>query len=507
MRPFRAVGPSVSGHPVSAASAVLDLANGLEQDKSVVTALFALDLVRDAGGSDGDQRAAFWGALLRHLGCTAFAGSESRLAEDDISLRSRLIRSDTSASGQVVAAIAGSNPTVWSGVLGVSRLALSARRLRVEWTQEACGAARLLAEQLGFGSDVIRVVDEAFERWDGRGSPRGIGGTDLSFAGRAANVAHVAIVFWLDGGSALGAEVLETRSGTVLDPGFVRRAIALLPSLELADPSIEADPMIGLGPPVAADTVAAVFGDFADLQSPFTRGHSRRVAEVADHAAAGLGVDDADRRTLSLAAHLHDVGQVAVPTGLWLVPRPWRPVERSRSLGHPSVTERVFAAAPAFADAARVAGLHHERLDGTGYPRGVSGSAVPRLARLLAAADVVVALGEDRPHRPALDRAAVRTTAAEMVRSGWLDGDCTAATLAAVGEPRAARLAGPVAALTAREVDVLRHLAVGRTNKEIASALGISDRTVQHHTIHIYEKLGIDTRAAAALIAARHGLV
>ncbi|MEQ1570539.1 MAG: HD domain-containing phosphohydrolase, partial [Myxococcota bacterium] len=344
------------------------------------------------------------------------------------------------------------------------------------------------------------------------GTPHGRGGGDLSPAGRAANVAHVAVVFWLDGGVALATEVLHARSGAALDPAFVARAVGLLPSLELGDPwfeerSASAAAALDPGPAVSADSVAVAFGEFGDLQSPFTRGHSGRVAAVADAAAATLGTDAADRQTLRWAAHLHDLGQVAIPTALWLVPRPWRAVERARTLSHPQVTERVLAGAPAFAAAARVAGQHHERPDGAGYPRGLGGASVPRLARILAAADVVVALAEPRPHRPAFEGSRLGAEVEAVVRAGGLDGDCAEAALAAVGQRRREPLSGPVAELTPREVQVLRLVALGRTNKEVASTLGISDRTVQHHTIRIYEKLGIDTRAAAGLIAARNGLV
>ncbi|MEQ1564408.1 MAG: hypothetical protein ABMA64_02135, partial [Myxococcota bacterium] len=174
---------------VSAASAILDLANGLEQDKSLVTALFALELARDAGADAPTQRAAFFGALLRHLGCTAYAAGEARIASDDIALRRNLIHGDSRRTTDVVRSVGRANGSWLSSVLGVSRLALSARQMRAEWTFEACGAARLLAEGLGFGPDVVQVVDEAFERWDGAGTPHGRGGTALSTAARAANVA------------------------------------------------------------------------------------------------------------------------------------------------------------------------------------------------------------------------------------------------------------------------------------------------------------------------------
>jgi HD-GYP domain-containing protein (c-di-GMP phosphodiesterase class II) len=223
-------------------------------------------------------------------------------------------------------------------------------------------------------------------------------------------------------------------------------------------------------------------------------------------AALVMGLPASERQELVWAAHLHDLGEVALPTALWTARRELRASERERIRLHPYLTERALAQAPALAGVARLAGAHHERLDGTGYHRGAPAHGLPRAARLLAAADTWSALVSPRPHRPALSSQAARTTLQQMVSSGQLDADCAEVVLVAAGERRQAVLPG-AATLTAREVEVLRELAQGRTNKEIAVALGISARTVQNHTLHIYEKLGVSTRAGAALIAARAGLL
>jgi HD-GYP domain-containing protein (c-di-GMP phosphodiesterase class II) len=319
------------------------------------------------------------------------------------------------------------------------------------------------------------------------------------------------VVLWLSADVALAAEALRLRSGTALDPKLAKKAIALLPAFAAVDRNeawlADVERLLRSTPlTLGVETVAVTFGDFSDLQSPFTRGHSRRVARLALEAARDLGVQGEERVNLGLAAHLHDLGHVAVPTGIWLRRR-WSPEDRERATTHPLITERILKAAVPFAEAARIAGAHHERLDGQGYHRRLSQTAIGRTARILAAADVACALGEDRPQRPALKRDQVRKHLLEEVVARRLDGDCVNAVLRAMGESRVAALPGPVAKLTSREVEVLRLLALGQTNKQIARTLGISDRTVQHHTIHIYEKLEVDTRAAAALLASRHGLI
>ena len=148
-------------------------------------------------------------------------------------------------------------------------------------------AARVLSEQLRLGPLVSRALDEVFERWDGAGSPKRVGGEALSRVGRVAQVAHVAAVFWLAGGRELAQDTLRARAGTLLDPRMAELAVGLVLRLD-EDDFLDArlDAVAKLPATLALETtiedIAQAFGDFADLQTPFTRGHSRAVARVAD---------------------------------------------------------------------------------------------------------------------------------------------------------------------------------------------------------------------------------
>jgi DNA-binding CsgD family transcriptional regulator len=171
-----------------------------------------------------------------------------------------------------------------------------------------------------------------------------------------------------------------------------------------------------------------------------------------------------------------------------------------------SVRLAELASSPALAPLAAIAVQHHERLDGSGYPRGLSGGAVSTGGRVLAAADFYHARTEPRPHRPAgpADDAAAQLRA--EARAGRMDGDAVAAVLSAAGHRATRRRARP-AGLTSREVEVLRLLARGLSNKEIGERLGISRKTAGHHVEHIYTKTGTTNRALASLFAANHGLI
>jgi DNA-binding CsgD family transcriptional regulator len=172
---------------------------------------------------------------------------------------------------------------------------------------------------------------------------------------------------------------------------------------------------------------------------------------------------------------------------------------------HPYWTDRVLRRCSGLAPLAGLAAGHHERCDGSGYHRGVGAGELPAAARLLATADVLAALTEDRPHRPALPAAGARAALAREAAEGRLDGDACAAVLAGAGLPRPRR-AWPCD-LTDREVAVLRLVARGLSNRAVAERLGVSDRTVGHHLAHVFDKTGRRTRAGAAVFAMEHGLL
>lgn len=475
---------------VVALAGVLDAANGFADGKSLHTALFAFDLATSTG--HGAHAAdAFCAGLLRHLGCTAYAEQEAHLG-DDVTLRQALHEQRSPAR-----AVAAANATASSKAVGLARLVVSAGRMRREWTAEACGAGAALATSLGFNAAVVAGIRQVFERFDGE--------MDLHIVARLATVAHTAVVFARTAGVRRAVEVLRADAGRMLDPALVPAAIELLQldEQDSAEQLQQTTTTVARAlPPFSPLTLATTFGDFADLQCRQWAGHTRDVADVAVAVARTAGLSVRAQEQLQWAAHLHDLGTVGVSTSIWQR-KTWQPADRLAANAHGDVGARLLRGAPWFVELADVVEHHHERLDGSG-PHRCGGAQLGTEARLLAVADVWVALQQHRPHRRARSASEARQVLVEEARAGRLDRD-----LVEVVVQRRVGSAPPAtpSTLTAREVEVLRLVASGLTNKEIAARLSLSSRTVQHHTIHIYEKLGVNTRAAATLWAAHRGLL
>ncbi len=248
----------------------------------------------------------------------------------------------------------------------------------------------------------------------------------------------------------------------------------------------------------------AAIGEFTDLLSPSLVGHSSGVADLAAAAAVQCRLGDAEVTAVRRAGYVHDVGRVAIPAHIWQKPTALTPDERERVRLHAYYTERVLARSPFLARLAPTAVCHHERLDGSGYHRALTGAALPLPARILAAADAYQAMTQPRPYRPALTVGQAAAALGEQARRGRLAPDAVSAVLGAAGQP-APRLSRP-AGLTQREVEVVAMLARGLQTKQIAHALGISVKTADRHVQNAYAKMGVSTRAAAALFAMQHGL-
>jgi HD-GYP domain-containing protein (c-di-GMP phosphodiesterase class II) len=374
--------------------------------------------------------------------------------------------------------------------------------------------ARTMAEQLSLPDEVVESVGAAYERWDGRGWPGDLAGEAVPVASRIAHVAEFIEVANRMGGAEAARQLARERRGGDFDPalaGLVEaEADVILSDLDTVgmwDAVIDAEPALAV---VLAgerfDAALLAIANFVDLKSPYFLGHGRAVADLAAEAGARLGLADADLRLLRQAGLVHGLGRLGISNAILDKRGPLGSGEWERVRLQPYLTDRMLRQSEALAPVARIAVQHRERLDGSGYPRGLSGGGIPREARVLAAADAYQAMREPRPHRPELDAGEAAAELRADVKAGRHDGDAVEAVLGAAGHRVPRRREGP-AGLTPREVDVLRLLARGLSNKEIAGRLVISPKTVANHAEHIYAKIDASSRAAAGLFAMQHGLL
>jgi HD-GYP domain-containing protein (c-di-GMP phosphodiesterase class II) len=309
-------------------------------------------------------------------------------------------------------------------------------------------------------------------------------------------------------------ETIKSRGGHAFDPeiteAFVANWTSILGGLEPAESvwdevlSIEPKPWLMLEDSEVDRALGAV-GAFSDLASPYLAGHASGVGELAAGAAGIAGWDDNEIKAVRRAGYLHDLGRVSVDPRVWenggrLTADEWEHVRL-----HPYHTDRILSRSPFLAPLAATAGNHHERLDGSGYHRGINGSSQPQATRLLAAADAYRAKTEPRAYRDALDPHTAADRLVEKAKEGRLDADMVAAVIEAAGlqAPHIERPAG----LTEREAEVIALVARGMQTKQIARSLDISAKTADRHIQNAYRKMGVSSRAAATLFAVEHGLI
>ena len=496
---------------LTALSVVTDLGIGRPPETAMRACILASRLAAEMGLSNAEASHAYYATLLRYIGCTAYAHEEASMAGgDELAARAVTTRLDFGNLQEVSEAyqqlIPGPPPS--------PQVVQAFVQVPQDLVVSHCEVGISLAHRLSMDASVQAALGQIFERWDGHGIPHRLHGEDLCLPVRFAHVATQVMAFLPDGYDTVRM-IIRQRSGGWFDPAiadaFLRRGKDLVSEVEEADAwraAVEAEPAPEQRVADSAlDEVGGVFADLTDLKCHFTLGHSRGVAELAEGAARRAGLPPADIQTLHRAALFHDLGRVGIPNGVWEKAGPLSAIDWEAVRLHPYHTERILSRAPALQSLALIAGMHHERENGSGYFRGAGAPSLSPAVRLLCAADAYQAMTQDRPHRRAMaPDAAARTLEAE-VQAGRLDADAVRHVLVAAGHAVARSRAGGPAGLSGRELEVLRLIATGSSYRDVASVLVISPRTAAHHVQHIYNKIGVSTRAAAALYAMEHRLL
>jgi HD-GYP domain-containing protein (c-di-GMP phosphodiesterase class II)/DNA-binding CsgD family transcriptional regulator len=484
------------------------------------TAFVGARLGRALGLGAADLEAVFYGALIKDVGCSACSAVIAPFFPDDQlvpALHMVVVDMDGPRS---MAGWARSQLRLDTALPSrLARLAAFATRwgpVTRELMTAHCEIAADFAAGLGFGGHVQDAVRYQWERYDGRGQAFHRRAEAIP---RAAQVLHLALAADIARGLA-GADgaaaLVRRRASTYFDPDVVQAY------LDLADgwwpPGDDPVPLADVfacdpGTPVDALpgdrrlAVCEALADFADLKSARRGPHSHAVAGLAAAAAAQLGLGGAEQDRVRRAALVHDLGKIAVPyrlleradddTGTLL--RPGGTAELTEPVRlHPYYAQRILSRVRPLADLAADVAAHHERLDGSGYPLGLSGQGMPVGARLLAAADTWAEQARDGTP--------------DLSHEDGLDPACVAGLQSCAGSaPRYQRRRSPPLSarpvLSSRELEVLRLLADGASNPAISKALFISRRTTEHHVEHILVKLDVTSRTAAVAYALTHGLL
>jgi len=505
---------------MAALSIATDLGLGQPMEFALSACVVAVRLAEKCGYDEQSLHEVYYQALLRFIGCNVETDWLSSIAGDEQILRADFHQIDSGDINVVInmftnairKSFAGESPetienAVKRGLEGFPHLP--------QMFTGHCEVAQRLAARLGFGKNVIHGLGQLYERWDGKGLPRNVKGDSLTPAVRVVTLAQDMVLFYRLGGLPASLKIARERSGGAYSPTLVDVFCA---HAEEVCRGLDQEPswseVLSLEPVSQKtlteeefDNACRVLADFVDIKSVYTLTHSSSIADLAAEAARLSGLPDSDVKTLWRAAMVKEIGRTGISSSIWektgsLTEREW---ERVRL--HTYYAERIFARTPALAHLGTLASLHHERMDGTGYHRGLPEANQSLLARILSTADVYHSLTEARPHRTALTTDSAAQELHKLVKAGKLDSEAVNHVLAAAGHKVRKARKETVAGLSKREVEVLRLLSHGLTIKQMAEELVISEKTVDSHIQHIYIKINVSTRVAATLFAMEHHLL
>ncbi len=448
-----------------------------------------------------EQNNIFYLALLHFLGCTTSASSFAAF-----------MGNDRSAMQSLIVHHMGIVPDDFNQQLP-QHLPLVDPETALEMNRSSCDVAARLAASCGLSAKLQTGLWQLFEHWDGTGLPSGLRGEAILIGVQVVQIARDFISLSHFLGTQATRTVLQKRAGQSFNPALVEAFDAVivglmaelegLPSVREAILKLEPAPQIMVNEG-GVDKVLEALSDFTALKSTWLRGHARAVASLAGRVAQTLGADASLVRRVAL---VQDVGHVALSAALLNKTARLSESEREQLYLHPYHTERVLKNAVYLEPLVYLAAAHHERLNGTGYYKGLPAAMLNLSARILAVSDVSQAMSQDRPHRAKRSPLEIKSALLEGCKDGLFDTQVVETTLGIIQDGiKPTRIQAP-GGLSPREVEVLRLLARGESNRLIAERLGITYKTVGHHVQHIYEKLNLNTRAAATLYAMQNHLL
>ncbi len=397
-------------------SFALDMTEGQPEGHCIRCCWIGVEIGRELALDKIAMADLYYTLLLKDLGCSSNAARICELyIADDISFKRdfKTIDGSLSAALRFVFRKTGLKSGLSERIRAIVHILQNGGEIARELIETRCHRGADIAAKMRFSEAVQDGIRSLDEHWDGSGKPQGLRGEAVPVAANIALLAQVADVFFQEHGAEAALQEIVARSGAWFAPELVDafRRVAERPGFRqtLGSPDLPGR-VFAMAPGMERlavdedylDAVAEAFSDVVDAKSPYTADHSNRVTLYTDLIAEELGLDEDHRRWLRRAALLHDLGKLGVSNQVLDKPGKLDEAEWAAIRRHSYHSERILERVSAFADIAPVAGAHHERLDGKGYPYGLKGDEICLEARILTVADVFDALSAERPYRPAM---------------------------------------------------------------------------------------------------------
>ncbi len=404
---------------VSALSFALDLTEDARPGHAVRTCLLGMRIATALGLPDQELSSLYYALLLKDLGCSCNANLLCEVVGgDDRTIKRKFKLEDwryPSLSGiRLLWEHAGIAEPLLERCRRIVSLALRSRRFSRELVRMRCECGGKIARKIGLPESSVHAITSLDEHWNGRGYPARLRGEAIPLLARIINIAQCLDLFASERGMEAALRLVSRRSRSWFDPELVKIACSLAAEKKLWEyygSGLEHKAVIALEPGVLLranerqiDDIAEAFADVVDAKSPFTYCHSVGVRDAAVHIARQLGLSHERSKLVRRAALLHDIGKLRVPNTILDKPGKLDFVEWQIVREHPGLSSEILGRIRPFKEMARIAGEHHEKLDGTGYPAGLKSDQLSLESRIIAVADTYAALLEDRSYRAGLSR-------------------------------------------------------------------------------------------------------
>lgn len=401
---------------LSALSHALDLTEGQAPGHTARSCLIGMRIARELGLGTEQSTALYYTLLLKDAGCSSNAARmASVFGADDQAVKPRMKLVDWHRGAHLAWATlrtAGLGGSWWDHVRSFIAIAKTENFTR-DIIRIRCERGSQIALQLGFPEATAEGIRSLDEHWCGLGYPEGLAGERIPLLSRIANISQTVEVFHTEHDIDAAMRVARERSRSWFDPQMVDLVLSwqrdlgwwqMLRGPDVVDRAMEAEPSANprAVDDAGLDTIAQAFADIVDAKSPYTYQHSRRVADYARRIATIRGESGEEQTRLFRAGLLHDIGKLGISSRILEKPGRLTDDEMRTVQRHPMSTLSILSRVSAFGDFAWTAALHHEKLDGSGYPYGLESAQLDRASRILVVADMYDALTADRPYRAGL---------------------------------------------------------------------------------------------------------